>query len=206
MTKHRKPEEWMEEILDAASEEMDAKGYSNLTMEAIAARTDLSKGGVYRFFANKREVARALFARLYDRLLDFDLEEALGWKLTLPETIFKVLFARFEEETSERNQRLWIQLVPETVWDESFRRERERMLDLLLEKYANLIRRVVKRDRLLLPLPDDFEEKLGTVLSFGVALIEGLAIQAPAGASREKRGALLSSFIDLMTEHFIEGK
>jgi AcrR family transcriptional regulator len=62
-------------------------------MEAIAARTALSKGGVYRFFANKREVALALYTRCYDEHLDFEIDDAVAWGLPISETISCMVLA-----------------------------------------------------------------------------------------------------------------
>ncbi len=121
MTKHRKKEEWVEEILDAAADRVVAEGYSNLTMESIAAHTTLSKGGVYRYFSNKHEVALALFERVYRNSMNFEFADILAWNTSIEETIQRLLVVRRDANDVRRDQNIWVQLVSETLWDEAFR-------------------------------------------------------------------------------------
>lgn len=199
MTRHRKREEWIADILAAAAEVIDRSGYPNLTMEAIAASTGLSKGGVYRFFKNKRDVALALFSKLYLQLLDFDLDAVLQWNASIEETIFRLLFSQFDAERSdERTGRIWVQLLPETTWSEDFRQEARRLQEVLTDKYRRLVRRLIERDRI--SVPADFEGRLQVAFDLGTAIMQGLVIQGTTGAPRAVRARLLRQFIAVMMD------
>jgi AcrR family transcriptional regulator len=204
MTRHRKKEEWIAEILNAASDEIAENGYVNLTMEAVAARTELSKGGVYRFFANKREVALALYARCYEEHLDFDIDEVVGWKLPIAETIFRITFGQHADVGEfTRFQRVWVQLAPEAMRDEGFTAARDRSLGQLLQKIGALVVRLLARDGRAIPLT--FGDKLETALLLGVALMEGLIFQGSTGTSFEKQAELVKRFIDIMVFEALGG-
>jgi AcrR family transcriptional regulator len=56
MTAKRPKAERMSGIVQAALDEFLAKGYENSSMESIAARAGLSKGGLYHHFASKDEI------------------------------------------------------------------------------------------------------------------------------------------------------
>ena len=90
MTRHLSQEERIDEILNAALSEASENGTANLTMEAIVARTSLSKGGVYRFFANKREVLLGLFAFFYAALhlsVYLGLDQGFAWSFILEDVV-----------------------------------------------------------------------------------------------------------------------
>jgi len=203
MTRHRKKEEWIAEILDAAADEIADNGYVNFTMEAVAARTALSKGGVYRFFANKREVALALYTLCYDEHLDFDIDEVVGWGQPISETIFRVIFGQHDPETFPRVQKVWVQLAPEAMRDEGFRIARSRSLALLLQKIGTLALRLVVRDGR--EIPAKFGDTLETALLLGVALMEGLVFQGSTGTSFEKQAELVKRFVDIMVSEALGG-
>jgi AcrR family transcriptional regulator len=198
MTKHRKKEEWVAEILDAAAAEIAENGYTGLTMEAIATRTELSKAGIYRFFANKRDVALALYTRCYAQHLDFDIDEVVARGQPMGQTIFNVIFGGHEEHPREftRTQKVWVQLAPEAMRDEAFARAREQSLKLLLQKVAALVLRLAVRERR--EVPQEFGDEMETALSLGVALVEGLVFQGSTGTSFEKQADLIRRFIDIM--------
>jgi AcrR family transcriptional regulator len=194
MTKHRKKEEWIEQILDAAASQVVEEGYSKLTMEGIAARTSLSKAGVYRYFGNKRDVALALFQRVYMHSADFDFDEVLAWNLPTGETIQRLLTVRRENELRQEHN-IWVQLIPKTLWDEGFRQERKRLMQMFQEKFELLIRRIADRDGLTI-CPDREEEFKRHVL-VGVLLREGMIFQSALGLPAEEQGQLYRQFIEV---------
>ena len=204
MTKHRDREEWIKDILEAAAEVIDKTGYPNLTMEAIATESGLSKGGIYRFFKNKEDVALALFSRLHLQLLDFAISDVLSWKLTIEETVSFLLFAQINDERAERVERIWIQLLPETRWSKDFRDESQRLTKYMREKYRALISKMVVRDGL--EVTGDFGGRLKTALDFGVAMMQGLGIQGSGGMPREERADLLKRFIKMMMDYVLGGR
>jgi AcrR family transcriptional regulator len=206
MTRHRKKEEWIREILDAEADEIVENGYVNLTMEAIAARIELSKAGIYRFFANKREVALALYSRCYAEYLDFDVDEVVAWGRPMSETIFRVVFGQRAEDPSgfARLQRVWVELAPEAMRDDAFGTARRQSLEFVLQhKVGALVLRLAVRDHR--SVPADFGDKLATAMSLGVALIEGLVFQGSTGTSFEKQADLVKRFIDIMIAEALGG-
>jgi AcrR family transcriptional regulator len=202
MTRHRTREEWIAEILDAAATEIAENGYASLTMEAVVARTALSKGGVYRFFANKREVALALYSRCYDEHLDFDIDEVVAWGLPISETIFRVIFGQHDPAELSRTQMVWVQLAPEAMRDERFRNARDRSLALLLQKIGTLALRLVVRDGH--EIPTRFGDTLETALLLGVALMEGIVFQGSTGTSFERQAELVRRFVEIMVAEALE--
>ncbi len=202
MTRHRLPEERIAEILDVAAAVIDAVGYQRLTMEAVAARTELSKGGVYRFYPNKREVALALFRKVYLGILEFDVEEAIGWGLPARETLFRLLFGRFGSARDRRDRRVWVQLVPETLRDAGFRRERRRLQQLARDRFRALIQGLLARDGLR--LGGELEARLEVALAMGVALMEGLTLQDEGAGARAEQSLLLGRFLDVMMAYALE--
>jgi AcrR family transcriptional regulator len=55
-------------ILDVAADEFARRGYSNVTIEEIAAAAGVTKGAVYYWFADKDDLGRDLQHELYDRM------------------------------------------------------------------------------------------------------------------------------------------
>jgi len=56
VTKKLSPEKRTSDILDAAIQEFLERGYENASMERLAARAGLTKGGIYHHFSSKDEI------------------------------------------------------------------------------------------------------------------------------------------------------
>ena len=148
MTKHRSREDRIEEILHAASELILEKGFATMTMEAIAARTSLSKGGVYRFFANKKQIALALLDSLYDGYIDFENDNPLDWGLNVEDTLLKVVMSNhFNEDEGLALDKIWLQLMSETVTDEDFKQIKQQHLHRIQEEVATLVTELLRREK-----------------------------------------------------------
>jgi len=198
MTKHRKKEEWVEEILDAAADRIVAEGYSNLTMESIAAHTTLSKGGVYRYFGNKRDVALALFERVYNNSMNFAFEDILAWNTSIEETIQRLLVVRRDANDVRRDQNIWVQLVSETLWDEAFRKQRVELFAQLRTKIEDLIRRIALRDGLV--IAPERELAFTRFVYYGLVLREGMALQSVVGLPIEEQGEMYRQFVGVFVK------
>lgn len=198
MTRHRKPEEWESEILEAAAAEIEKRGYASLTMEAIAEHTELSKGGVYRFFRNKRDVALALFKSYYAQLLDFDVDEAAGWDEPLTETISRIFQQQIQDPQFSRARRIWMQLLPETLHDDGFRYERAQLLTRFRDKYRTLVQRVLEREGTTMNL--QLAGKLESALFLGTWLMEGLSLQEPDAEQLQEEDVVIRRFIGALLE------
>ena len=205
MTKHRKPEEWIETILEAAAAEVDESGYHRLTMDAIAARAGASKGGVYRFFSNKSDVALALFTRMYRAFVEREItgEEVVAWRLPIAETITRLMFWPETIDAVAREQRIWVELLPLAVRDERFRAERRRLLDNAVGNVKLLVRLIAERDALT--LPDDIDRSMEAALMMGISLTEGLIVQGVTGTPIERQVDLARGFIEVLAEKTFGG-
>ncbi|MCU0663740.1 MAG: TetR/AcrR family transcriptional regulator [Myxococcota bacterium] len=201
MTKHRKKDDWIEHILEAAGEAVIEGGWSNLTMESIAARTELSKGGLYRFFPNKRTVALALFERCYTQYLAFDTDEAVSWNLPIAQTITRILFVSPANAATIRTQLIFLQLGPETFRDEEFRKQRENLLLAVVGRFRELCARLFLRDGQ--PFDESASQKLETALMIGVALMEGLTFQSSFGTPLSDQIHLVGRFVEIMVHEVI---
>gem|GEM_PF-545351 len=198
MTKHRKKEEWVAEILDAAADRIVAEGYSNLTMESIAAHTTLSKGGVYRYFGNKRDVAIALFGRVYNNSMNFAFEDILAWNVSIEETIQRLLVVRRDAVQVRQDHNIWVQLVPETLWDDGFKQQRIQLFDTLRGRIEELIRRIAKRDGLT--IKPELEPAFRRYVYYGLVLREGMTFQSVLGLPIEEQGEMYRHFVGVFVK------
>ena len=203
MTKHRSKDKWIEDILNAARKEIDELGYGDFSMEGIIRRTKLSKGGVYRFFKNKSEVALELFASCYRSILDIEIDDCVSWNLPIDETIFK-LMSRYSdpEEGVRMTDRIWVRLLPEVLNDNRFTKTRARLLNDIEQKMISLAVTLAKRDGLRM-IPD-MKPYISGAISMGVGLMEGFAIQSALGSSIKQQGFLAKQFVSGIIENFFE--
>ncbi|MGY4929462.1 TetR family transcriptional regulator [Streptomyces sp. 900105755] len=66
MVKQERARRTREKVLDAAAEEFAVQGYSRATLNAVAARTGMTKGALYGHFASKEVLACALLAQSHE--------------------------------------------------------------------------------------------------------------------------------------------
>ena len=64
-----------ENILQAALKEFHAKGYQDASMRSIAYRAGMTVGNLYRYFQNKDDLFYNIIGPVYNRLLNFVLDE-----------------------------------------------------------------------------------------------------------------------------------
>lgn len=205
MTKHRSKEEWISEILSAAADEIDENGYSEFSMEAIVRRTGLSKGGIYRFYKNRADVALDVFSSTYRKLLDFDMDSAVSWNLPLDETIFKLILRyNIDEDEARKYDRIWVKLVPEVLVDERFKEARSLLLQEIKIKMLELISRIAERDKI--EFHDEFDDAIVEAFSMMTGLLEGFAVQSALGASIELQANQVRQFISGVVEFLLTGK
>ena len=198
MTKHRKPDEWIAEILDAASDIVDADGYANLTMDAVASRIQLSKGGIYRFFPSKRDLVSALLDRAYFRTMDFDVDEVVAWRLPIGETLLRVLIdvPTEEKEQTQRDDRIWLQIMPLALWDAELA-ERYRLVTTRFEaKCLELAKKLLERDGF--ELDDRLETAIHEAVQMGLVLRDGLAVRTGVLASVTETAEVGRRYIRMM--------
>lgn len=66
MAKQERARRTREKVLDAAAEEFAVQGYSRATLNAVAARTGMTKGALYGHFASKKRLAGALLTQSHE--------------------------------------------------------------------------------------------------------------------------------------------
>jgi AcrR family transcriptional regulator len=185
MTKHRKPEAWTADILEAASEIVDADGYANLTMDAVATRVGLSKGGIYRFFASKRDLVSALLDRAYFHSMDFDVDEVVAWNLPIDETFVRVVIDKPTEDTAqaEREDRIWLQIIPQALRDPELAGRYRTVTSSFETKCLALANKLLERDGIELDPPS--RRALHEAVQMGIILRDGLAVRTTVSTVAE---------------------
>ena len=78
MTEKKSRDQRTEEIVNAAVEEFLGKGYERASMENIAKRAGLSKGGLYHYFKSKDEILIYATKKLSDPVVEIFIKAASG--------------------------------------------------------------------------------------------------------------------------------
>ncbi len=82
--------------IDAAMDLFDEDGYSSITMEKIAQRSELSRAALYVYFKNKDEILISAIVSCADRFAD-RLQELYDNRQSIREDIFDHLWNCFQE-------------------------------------------------------------------------------------------------------------
>jgi len=196
MTAHREPEERIEEIVSAALDVIDEQGLTGLTMEAVVARTALSKGGVYRFFGNRQELLQEVFKRLVVAFHPVSKAEALSWGLPLKETLVALLLSPFEHKDGPRYRRTHMRLMPELPADDEHTIAFRQRLEQIQAHYEDIILAIIKRDDL--PTRQGYRKTVRTAIGIGQSLFDGLMMNSLGGLPEAEVRARMSGFIDLV--------
>lgn len=102
-------------ILDAAVEMFLALGFDQTSMDAVAARANVSKTTVYAHFGDKLELFRAVIAR-GAAALDFDLDQQTLTATDEPEERLTRILVKLLQATTEPNYLAFIRVIAtETV-------------------------------------------------------------------------------------------
>lgn len=109
------------EILDAASELAREVGFSHLTMEKVAEKAGISKGTIYTYFKDKKELLRMLMREAAGDFLK-ELDEASSASGTIRERL--TLVAEVMDEFSREHKELLLYLhQPTEIGNEIHRSE-----------------------------------------------------------------------------------
>ena len=178
MTKQKNQAERIREIILAAIQTIEDKGLSGFTMDAVIARTTLSKGSVYRFFKNKHELMMGVFKHIADAFQPTGMEEALAWRLPLKDTLLRLLFASFREPQGLALRRIHMQLMPELPNHASLLEEMQKTFDQILIEYHNIALAIIERDNL--KIRPGLESHLEMAIRIGQSLFDGLLLNSLA--------------------------
>ena len=202
MSKQKKPTERTREIISAALHVLEDGGLSGFSMEAVAARTTLSKGGVYRFFGNKYELMVGVLEHIANALQPARKEEALAWQVPLRETLLRLVFSAFREPDALQLRRVHMQLMLELPeHPHLFQAMRERF-DQVLVEYRDIALAIIERDGLR--TRPDFESTVEVGIRIGQSLFDGLLINGLGGMQTEELEIRMSAFVDLVIRATLE--
>lgn len=203
MTRHRSRDDRLHEILDAAARVVDEQGLDALTMDEVARRTSLSKGGVYRYVANRDVLALALFEASLTAEIDFDPDEVLGWGTPVLETLLRLMMHDHRDDDDQRLHRVFLQLLPQTLLKPAFREAKQRLEDGYIAQYGPLVLALLARDGLR-PRPG-FEQRLAVSLRLAATLMEGMTYRLIGGTTHEDLEAMCRRFLEAMLTDALEG-
>jgi len=154
-------EETRERILKAAMELFTEKPYHEVSMDEIAKKSGVSKGGLFHHFPSKYELARSVLFKLLDDWLK-ELEERLDG-LHGREMVPVLVNASFEMITSSpKLSRFFLEL-----YEESLKRERSGEWDEFYRRYIGSVSGVLRSAGIREP------EKKALLLG---AIVDGLAL------------------------------
>jgi AcrR family transcriptional regulator len=196
MTKQKNPGQRKQEIIAAAIELLYEKGISGFTMDAVVARSVLSKGGVYRFYKNRDELLADVFQDLAKSFQPIAIEEALSWNLSLKDTLMRLVFSIFYREDGFKLRRIHIQLMLELSSDEHLLEMMQATFDSISDQYKEIIFTIIARDGL--NTTSQFESIIVSGIAIGQSLFDGLIINSLNGMPIDEIEKRMHAFIDLI--------
>jgi len=129
------------QIILAAWECFARKGYYQTTMADIAREADLSAGAIYRYFASKEAVLKAISEHSLKR--DLDLMERARASETEPiaalELLSMAMQVLFKEPGFEKLTRVQVELRPEFLRNEELKQSMKKNLRVMLAASSALI-------------------------------------------------------------------
>ncbi|WP_167715634.1 TetR/AcrR family transcriptional regulator [Thermococcus sp. ES12] len=134
-----KGEKTREKIIQAAFELFKEKSYHEVSMDEIARKAGVSKGGLFHHFSSKYELAKAVLFTLLDEWLESLTTRLEG--LSSQEKLETLVDAAFEMITdSPKLSRFFLELYEESLrldrgaeWNEFYRRYLNPVATILME-------------------------------------------------------------------------
>ena len=203
MTRHRSRDDRLQEILDAAAAVVDLQGLDALTMDEVARRTSLSKGGVYRYVANRDALALALFEAAMTAEIDVDADEVLAWQAPPLDTLMRLMLHDHRDADGQRLHRVFLQLLPQSLVKPAFRELKQRLEDQYIARYGTLVLDILARDGLR-PRPG-FQQRITVSLRLAATLMEGMTYRLIGGTPHEELEAMCRRFLEAMLTDALEG-
>mgnify|MGYP001126114901 CR=1 FL=1 len=196
MTKQKNPDERKQEIIAAAIQLLYEKGITGFTMDAVVARTILSKGGVYRFYKNRDDLLADVFRYLAKSFQPIEIEEALAWNLPLKDTLMRLLFSVFYREDGLKLRRIHMQLMLELPSDEHLLKMMQDTFENVRDQYKEIIFTIIERDGL--KTAPQFENLIESGIAIGQSLFDGLILNSIDGMPIDEIENRMRTFIDLV--------
>jgi len=96
MTDNEHTRQMQEKILAAAEKVFEANGYTQTTIDAVAAEAGIAKGSTYNYFSSKRKLFIGVFLRAIERQRK-EVKELLDETLSASQKLFRILDDWFEQ-------------------------------------------------------------------------------------------------------------
>lgn len=125
-------------LLDAARALFARDGYDATSLDAVAARAEVTKGAVYHHFRGKRQLFEAVFAREVERLMT-PLGAAYGRKKDPWDAFAAACRAFLDECLDPERQRIMLLDAPAAIGWEQVRRLEAPLLQMMARGIAEAI-------------------------------------------------------------------
>jgi len=130
-------------ILDAGLRVFARKGFYGATMSEIAIEAKISKGLIYNYFVNKRELARAILNQVTVLMLSFEMVfKETKDPYAIVENLLKETFKTIRENTNFWRLYVSFALQPDII------AEAEEVFSRVVKNYILLIEKVFKKIKL----------------------------------------------------------
>jgi AcrR family transcriptional regulator len=172
-----------QQILDAAARCFSREGFHRTTMQDIQAESGLSAGAIYRYFASKEEIIRAMSEETLERSMELIEQirrqgETLDVLAGLAETFVRPLEAPDAGDRARCELAIWVEALREPAVGEAARRTQR----AFHEAFASIIREGQQRGDIN---PRLSAEGVGRVMC---ALYQGLVTQKAIEPEVDIRG------------------
>jgi len=139
-----------QQILDAAWACFARKGYHQTTMQDICQESDLSPGAVYRYFASKEAILKAINDRGQEmsRALVEEARSLAGGPLDVLGVIGQTMFAIFADPMFEAMTRVNIEIWPEFLRNKVLRDSAKKEIAFWRTVLTQLLREAKERGQL----------------------------------------------------------
>lgn len=129
------------QILDAAWDCFARRGYHQSTMQDVATAAGISAGAIYRYFASKEAVLKAINERQTDRyreLMQGVQSEAIG-SLDVLKVLSQGMMATFADPNFELNARLEVETRPEVLRNLALKHSMAEQLGFMRRELIDLV-------------------------------------------------------------------
>lgn len=145
------------EIRDAARRIFLSKGYRHVTMEDIISETSLSKGGVYQYYKNTKDILIDIMkvgnSFRFSKLKA--IEEQLSTNLSIEEVLLELSLNKLFDANADK--KIYVMFLSEVIYDKDFadlyyqieRESKKELTEILLKRFPDRTKQQVEKNYLL---------------------------------------------------------
>jgi AcrR family transcriptional regulator len=129
------------QILDAAWDCFSRRGYHQSTMQDVANSAGISAGAIYRYFASKEAVLKAINERQTDRYKELmqGVQSEMAGPLDILGAMVQVMIATFNDPMFEVNARLEVETRPEVLRNLALKESMAQQLGFMRKELVKLV-------------------------------------------------------------------